>query len=282
MSVARLRLTTRMSPGGWRRRPSRPRARGEDHPLLVWGLRGSGLAVVALAWEIWARAERSLLVPDFTSTMGAVWELMSSGVIWEPLFVSNQAMVVGFLLAIVTAIPLGLLMARLRTAESFADVYLNILMVTPMAALIPIFMMAMGLDLSSRAAVVYVFAAPVVVVNTRAGVRSVDPNLVDMARTFGANELQIWRKVLLPASMPAMMTGVRLGLSRAINGMVLAEMLLMAVGVGKLILDFRGALEPAPLFGVIVILMFESVLLMFLARSIEQRATPWAALGGVK
>jgi ABC-type nitrate/sulfonate/bicarbonate transport system permease component len=256
------------------------RREGEDKPLVVWGLRLGSLVAIAAMWQVWAGAQESLLIPDFVGTVGAILDLAISGTIWGPLLVSNQAMMLGFLAAAATAMPLGLLMARVRLAESFVDVYLNILMVTPMAALIPIFLMAMGLDISARAAVVYVFAAPVMTVNTRAGVRSIDPSLVEMARTYCASELQVWRKVLLPGALPAMMTGVRLGLSRAINGMLLAEMLLMAVGVGKLILDYRAHFEADHLFAVVIILLVESIVLLVIARWAESRATPWALAGG--
>jgi NitT/TauT family transport system permease protein len=281
LAVRRFPLATREARAGG---PPAHTARrqGEGNHLAVWGLRLGGLAAIAGAWQFWASSQESLLIPDFVSTVAAIVDLAVSGTIWGPLVLSNQAMVLGFVVAAVTAIPLGLLMARFRLAESFVDVYLNILMVTPMAALIPIFMLAIGLDVSARAAVVYVFAAPVMTVNTRAGVRSIDPSLVEMARTFCASEPQIWRKVLLPGALPAMMTGVRLGLSRAINGMVLAELLLMAVGVGKLILDYRGHFESAHLFGVVIILLVESVLLLVLARWAEARAIPWAQAGGAR
>ncbi len=247
---------------------------------MIWGLRMGGFVLLAAAWQAWAVAAHSLLIPDFFSTVAATWYLLASGTIWDPLFLSNQAMIVGFLVAVATAVPLGLLMARSPRLESFFDVYLNILIVTPMAALIPIFLMAFGLELTSRAAVVYVFSAPIMTVNTRAGVRSIDPSLIEMARTHCATELQIWRKILLPGALPATMTGLRLGLSRAINGMLLAELLLMAVGVGRLILDFRGHLEPALLFAVVVILLIESLVLMVLIRWLERRVAPWAAAGG--
>ncbi len=261
-------------------RSKRRRKEGEDSPWLVWGLRLGGLAIVLGGWQVWAGSQRSLLIPDVVSTIEAIVDLVWTGTIWGPLLISNQAMVIGFLVAAVTAIPLGLAMARIKAAESFVDVYLNILMVTPMAALIPIFLMAMGLDVSSRAAVVYIFAAPVMTVNTRAGIRTIDPTLVEMARTCCASELQIWRRILLPGALPAMMTGIRLGLSRAVNGMLLAEMLLMAVGVGRLILDYRGHFEPGYLFGVIILLLVESVVLLVFARWLEARAAPWAVAGG--
>lgn len=256
-----------------------PAAIDADHPLVVWALRIGGFLALATAWQVWATAQRSLLVPDFFATVAAIWDLLARGVIWEPLIVSNQAMVLGFLAALVTGLPLGLAMARARSVESFADVYLNILLVTPMAALIPLFLMAMGLDVSSRAAVVYVFSVPIIAANTRAGVRSIDPHLVEMGRAYCASELQVWRLVLLPGALPAIMTGVRLGLSRAVNGMLVAELLLMAVGVGRLLLEYRSRLEPAYLFGVILILLAESAILLVLARWAEVRATPWVAVG---
>ncbi len=264
------------------RRSRPPRARRtawDERREVIWGLRIGGFVLLAAVWQIWAISAHSLLIPDFVSTVGATWYLLATGTIWEPLLVSNQAMVVGYLVAVMTAVPFGLLMARAPRLEAFLDVYLNILIVTPMAALIPIFLMAFGLELTSRAAVVYVFASPIMAVNTRAGVRSIDPSLVEMARTHCATELQIWRKVLLPGALPATMTGLRLGLSRAINGMLLSELLLMAVGVGRLMLDFRGRFEPDLLFAVVVILLIESLGLMVLARWLERRVAPWAAAG---
>jgi NitT/TauT family transport system permease protein len=232
------------------------------------------LVVLVASWEIVAREWGGLLLAPFSRTMLALIDLVR-GPLWGPLWVSNQAMIAGFVLSVVIGIPLGLLLGRVRKLERAVDVYLNILLVTPMAALIPLFIMALGLTLASRVLVVFVFAFPIIVVNTRAGLRKVDPGLVEMARSFGATELQLWRRVLLPGAVPGAFTGLRLGLARALTGMVVVELLLVAVGVGQMILRFQGLFQAAYLFAATLAVLIEAVVLMAPLRRIEQRLSSW-------
>ena len=173
-------------------------------------------------------------------------------------------------------------MGRFRGAEQFTDVYVNILIVTPMAALIPLLLMSLGFTLASRVILVTLFAITMVIVNSRAGVRQVDVALLEMARSFGASEWQIWRRVLLPAALPAIMTGVRIGLGRAITGMVIVELLMVSVGIGNLILRFRGVFEYDRLYAVVVLVVIEALVLINVARAFERRATPWVAPAGIR
>ena len=140
------------------------------------------LVVFACLWEVTARALGSLLMPTFTETMIATVRLLATPELWEALWVSNQAMVLGFALAVLIGIPAGFLMARWHAAEQFINPYLNILLVTPMSALIPIMIMATGLGIVTRVLIVFSFAVVVLVVNTRAGLRTVDPTWIEMAR----------------------------------------------------------------------------------------------------
>jgi NitT/TauT family transport system permease protein len=167
-------------------------------------------------------------------------------------------------------------MGRYRPAEQFTDVYINITLVTPMAALIPLLIMSLGFGLPSRVLLVVLFAIPMVIVNGRAGVRQIDPTLIEMAQSFGATERSLWWRVLLPGSLPAVMTGIRLALGRALTGMVIVELLMIAVGIGGLILDFRGAFEPESLYGVVIIVVLEALMLISLVRWLERRFVPWA------
>jgi NitT/TauT family transport system permease protein len=123
---------------------------------------------------------------------------------------------------------------------------------------------------------VVVFAIPVVIVNSRAGIRSVDRALIEMATSYGAGERQIWREILLPGALPAIMTGVRLGLGRAVTGMVIIELLLVAVGIGSLILSFRGMFMPDMLYGVVVLVVIEALILVSVVRVVERRVAPWS------
>jgi ABC-type nitrate/sulfonate/bicarbonate transport system permease component len=232
--------------------------------------------VFAAAWEIYAREWGGLLIPTFTETVVATLELLGSAELWQAMYVSNQALVLGFLIAVVVGVPAGILLGRFRTLERFADVYLNILLVTPMAAIIPLLMMSVGFGLAARVILVTIFSIVMVVVNSRTGVRQVDPSLIEMARSFGATERQVWTRVLLPGALPAVMTGIRLGLGRAVTGMVIVELLMVSAALGGLILEYRGLFKAPLLYGTIVIILAEALLLISAARWCERRLTGWA------
>jgi len=243
--------------------------------LWMWGLRLSSLVLLAGVWEYLGRALDSLLLPTFAETMRALVVLLASPEVWRSLWVSNQAMLIGYAASLLVGIPLGLIVGRWQQAEKFTDIYLNILLVTPVSALIPLFIIALGLGLASRVLVVFVFAFIYITVNTRAGLRNVDPNLLEMAHSFGATERQLWQKILLPASLPAMMTGVRVGLGRAINGMIIVELLLVAVGVGRLILRYQGDFQAGKVYAVVLVVLVEAVVLMTLVRRVEKQLVHW-------
>jgi len=213
-------------------------AAGDLSRALGWGLRFALVAALALAWQWLAHNLPSLLVPTLPETVEALGRRPAAGEFFEP--------------------------------------YLSILLVTPMAALIPIIIMATGLGLGSRTLVVFTFALATITINTRAGVRMVEPGWIEMARAFGATERQLWRRVLLRGARPAVLMGLRLGLIRAVSGMVTMELLLVAVGVGRLINDFQGNLEGAEMYATVLVVVAEAVLLTQVFRKLEARAAPWA------
>ncbi|MGP3966946.1 ABC transporter permease [Streptomyces sp. 6N223] len=234
-------------------------------------------AVFAAAWEAYGRWRGGILLPPFSDTAVATVRLLGEGELWHALYVSNQALVLGFAAAVVLGVPTGLLLGRFPAVERYTDVYLNILLVTPMAAVIPLLIMSTGIGLLSRVILVTLFSIVMVVVNARAGLRQIDPSLIEMSRTLGASEAQIWRRILIPGALPAIMTGLRLGLGRAVTGMVIVELLMVSVGFGGLILEYRSLFEAPKLYATIVIILIEALTLIAAARWAERRATPWAA-----
>jgi len=221
----------------------------------------------------------SLLLPGFVETIAALAHLLTTRELWEAVWISNQAMVLGFLLAAAVGIVLGLLMGRWRTAERYVDPYLNILIATPKSALIPIVIMATGLGLLSRVLVVFISAIVVITVNVRAGLRMIDPAWVEMARSFGASEGQVWRKVLLRGGFPAILMGFRLGLARSVSGMITVELLLVALGMGRLILDFEGVFDAPSLYATVLVVVAEAVILLQACSWLERWMAPWAGEG---
>lgn len=242
-------------------------------------LRLTTLAIVAAIWQWYAVAVGGLLIPTFDGTVVAFFGLLADPEFWEAVWVSNQAMLLGFGITIVAGIPLGLIMGRYRAAEAFTDFYINILLVTPMAAIIPLIIMAIGFGLEARVLLVVLFALPMVIVNCRAGVRQVDPTLIEMSQSFGATERKIWWRILLPGSMPAVMTGIRIGLSRSLTAMVVIELLLVAVGLGGLIINYRGSFNAEALYAVVVFVILEALFLIQIARWLERRLVPWTSEG---
>ena len=239
----------------------------------------SSVVCFGLGWELLAHRLDSLLLPSCTETMGALARLVDTAELWEAVWISNQAMVLGFLLAAIVGVPLGLLMGRWRRAERYVDPYLNILLVTPKSALIPIVIMATGLGLLSRLLVVFISAIVVITVNVRTGLRMVDPAWVEMAQSFGATEGQLWRKVFLRGGLPGILTGFRLGLARSISGMITVELLLVAVGIGRLILDFEGMFDAPSLYATVLVVVAEAVILLQGCRWLERWMAPWAGEG---
>jgi NitT/TauT family transport system permease protein len=264
----------------------RPRGGGPSRPysnsLLArasrspWTYRLIVLVIVGAIWQVWAENANLLLIPTFLEMVVGIGRLLLNPSTYTAFAISNQALVVGFAISVILGILLGLGAARFSGIEGFVDPYLSILLVTPMAAIIPILLMSLGIELSSRVFLVIVFTIPVIIVNTRTGVRQVDPNLIEMAASFGARERQIWSKILLPGSLPAIMTGIRLGLGRAVTGMVIIELLLVAVGIGGLILKFQGQFASDLLYALVILVILEALVLVSAVRFLERRIAPWA------
>jgi NitT/TauT family transport system permease protein len=228
-----------------------------------------------LIWQVCTTNYHSLLIPTFFQSMGALYKLLFvRGDLWLALYQSDQALVLGYLISVVIGVPLGLAMARLRWLENITEPYTHILLAMPTAPLIPLIMMAVGLGLASRVIIVVMFTFMYITINTRAGARNLDKSLIEMAKSFGASEAQVWRKILIPGAVPAILAGLRIGLGRAINGMVAAELILVASGIGNLLLEFRAAFEGGLLFATIFAVALQAVLLLALMQALEARLSP--------
>lgn len=256
------------------RRPTPSRERWLK-PVLRLGI----LALLLGGWQLIGNDEIQLAMPTFTRTMAALFDMLSVGFaedsLLEGLVITNQALFGGFALALAVSLPLGIAMGSSRGVANIATPYLTVLLAAPMIALVPIVQVLLGLTLAARIAVVFLFSFIYMTVNTMVGVRTVDPALKEMSRSYLASRLQRMRYVILPAALPGIMAGVRLGLGRAMIGMVVAELSLIGAGVGSLILDYQVRFQPAYVFAIILVVVLEGVLLMEIARRFEMRFSQW-------
>jgi len=233
------------------------------------------IVTLALLWEIVGRSLDTILIPPLSKIASAWLRLLMNGKLLENLVMSLGTLAAGFFLAVILGIFIGVLMGRFRPIEHFLDLYINALMSAPMIAFVPLLIMWLGLGVESRIAVVFLFAFFVIVINTLTGVKQVDRILVEMARSFGAKELEIFFKVMLPAAMPAIMAGVSLGMGRAVKGMVTAEMLLTLTGVGAMIMQYGSAFATDSLFAVILTILIVAMIAIRLVKMVDQRLTGW-------
>ncbi|MEE8121407.1 MAG: ABC transporter permease [Anaerolineales bacterium] len=254
-------------------------ARGSRHKeaVAVWRLRILVFAVVAVTWEVSASRLENMLIPTFTEMLGGLFRLVFlTGRFWESLYISNQALVVGYIISVAIGVPIGLAAGRSRWIDRLFNPYIGVFLAMPIAPLIPIVIIAVGLGLASRVLIVVLFAFIFITVNTRAGVRNVDASLIEMGKSFGASEWQIWRRIVIPGAVPAIFAGLRIGLGRAVAGMVIVELLLVASGIGRLLLEFSGRLQSDLVFATVLAVILEALILLYAMRSIEQKVAPWA------
>jgi ABC-type nitrate/sulfonate/bicarbonate transport system permease component len=237
------------------------------------------LSILSLAvlWELAGRMLDSVLIPPLSQIGAAWWKLLSSGKLLSNLTLSLTTLAAGFVLAVLIGIVVGVLMGRFRAVEHFLDLYVNALMSAPMTAFVPVLILWFGLGVQSRIAVVFLFAVFVIIINTMTGVKQVDRVFVEMARSFGAREKEVFFKIILPAAMPAIMAGVRLGMGRAVKGMVTAEMLLTLTGIGAMIMQYGSSFATDSLFAVILTILMVAMITMKLVQWVDRWLTGWKA-----
>jgi ABC-type nitrate/sulfonate/bicarbonate transport system permease component len=260
-------------------RSGRAKARRRREATIRILLRLLILGIILGAWQIAGDDEVRLNMPTFTGTMTAMFDMIADGSLQSALWITNQALIVGYSLALLVSLPLGIAMGSNLAVERVATPYLVILQAVPMIAVVPIVQAVFGLTFSARVMVVFLFSFIYVTINTMVGVRTVDVSLTEMSRSFVSTRRQRLRFVVLPAAVPGIMSGVRLGLGRAMIGMVVAELSLIGAGVGSLILDYQVTFRPANVFAILFVVVLEGVILMEIARRLEARLGRWR--GGV-
>jgi ABC-type nitrate/sulfonate/bicarbonate transport system permease component len=196
------------------------------------------LSVFLAVWEIVAQIGLGGFVQYISSPSGsasALWTMIENGELWPSVRVSVIAFAIGFAISLAIGIPLGLAMGWNRTLRELLEPPLMAAYVMPRLALLPVVVVWLGIGIRSTIVIVVVDAVFPVIINGMAGVRNADTKLVQVARSFGARRRDLFRKILLPASIPAILTGIRLAVARGILGVIVAQLYVSTVGIGHLI-----------------------------------------------
>ncbi len=229
------------------------------------------------AWEVVGRSSSGLAFAPPSAMVPAAREMISSGELQSALGDSLAALLLGYALAVVAGVGVGWAMGWWRTAGRVLDPFVAALYVVPVAAIVPLIIAWGGLGLGSRVTVVFLFCVFEILLAANAGVRNIDNVYLDVARSFGASRADLLRKVVLPASLPFVMVGLRIGASRALKGMVLAEILFAVTGLGGLIVRYAGVFRMDKVLVVVVTISLLGIVLSAGVVALERRVTRWRA-----
>lgn len=184
----------------------------------------------------------------------------------------------GFGIAVATAVPLGILLARMTMLRVAVESYILALYATPMVALIPFILAILGYDYWPKVLVVVLFSFFPILYNTLEGARSVKPELLEVARSFKASELSLWRDLYIPYTLPFALTGIRQATGRALVGMIAAEFFLSTSGLGKEIVVASRNFDMAAVLATIILITALGVMLMRGVEAIEKRYAAWRGI----
>jgi NitT/TauT family transport system permease protein len=232
-------------------------------------------------WEIAGRSLGFRFLPPLSTVVAASREMIATGVLIEQLGRSLASLALGYGLALVIGLPLGALMGRYRWVEHAFDMYLHAFLASPNLIYVPILFAIFGVGRGTQVALVFLYSFFVIAANAMAGVRAGDSALEEMARAFGAREAQILRAVVLPAALPLIMAGLRLGMGRAVKGMINGEMFIALTGLGAMIRTYGGRFEADKVLGVLLVIVTVAATAVGLVQWVENRATAWAERGTV-
>jgi ABC-type nitrate/sulfonate/bicarbonate transport system permease component len=242
-----------------------------------WMVTTGSVAVLLIAWQLCA----PLINPVFGSYPSAIAvafvDLARSGKLGGALIESLKPFVIGYGLAIVAGVPLGLVIGRFRTMEAALGIYVTAGYAMPLVALVPLLVLWLGLGFAVKACIVFLMSLFPICINTWLGVTAVPKSLVEVGKSFVAPDSVILRRIILPATLPYIMAGIRLAVGRAVVAMVIAEFFTSISGLGAIIINSANNFDTATMFVPIVLLMVMAIGLNSLIGAVERWVAPWQA-----
>jgi ABC-type nitrate/sulfonate/bicarbonate transport system permease component len=255
----------------------RPHAAGSRRAVPSWLITVGSVAALLFVWE-WFGRDINPVFGSFPSAIAeAFWDLALSGKLGAAMAESLQPFAAGYGLAILFGVPLGLIIGRYRVAEAALGIYVTAGYAMPLVALVPLLVLWLGLGFAVKAAVVFLMSLFPICINTWLGVTAVPKSLIEVGKSFVAPDTVILRRIILPATLPYIMAGIRLAVGRAVVAMVIAEFFTTISGLGAIIINAANSFDTATMFVPIVVLMVMAIGLNGLIGVVERRVAPWQA-----
>jgi NitT/TauT family transport system permease protein len=201
----------------------------------------------------------------------------TEGVLWSNLGISLWIYVVGMIISIVIAVPLGLMVGGIKILDKVLSPYVWAIYTTPRLILMPLVLLWVGINDTARIVIIVLSAVPATLVVVMEGVKTVDNSLLKAARSFGAGRLQLFRSVVLPSTVPFVATGIRMGVSRGLIGLFIGEIFTGANGIGYIITLAGKTFNSARTFAMLLIFLLFCVAMVGLSQLLERKVSVWRA-----
>lgn len=240
-----------------------------------WVITTLSLIIVLGIWEVFGPKINPLFASYPSEILRAFWAMMVSGRLPTAFWSSMQPFLAGYFLAALLGIPAGLLLGRSRVLDAAFGIYVVAGYSTPLIALVPLLMIWFGLGFMVKMVIIFLLTFFPICINTWVGVQAVPKTLVEVGTAFCASQSAIMRQIVLPAVLPYIMAGLRLGIGKAVIAMVIAEFLTSISGLGGVIISSANSFRTAEMFVPIIVIMVLAVVLTRLVSIIEHKVAPW-------
>jgi len=234
-----------------------------------------GLAI----WEFIGHyvVKNALFLATPSASLSALGDMWHQGVLQKAIVISGEEFFIGFFIAVVAGTLIGLLTASFQNISLVLTPWISGFYASPIVALAPLLILWFGVGIWSKIAVVISLVIFPMIINTEAGIKHTDPQLIEAARSFGASKMQIFEKVALPSSLPYIIAGLRLGVGRGLIGVVIGELAGARGGLGFLINNASQVFNMPQLFASVIVLATAGIVLTAAFQRLERMLVPWKA-----
>ena len=244
-----------------------------------WTIGVLNLAVFFTVWQIAATYTDipKLFLPSVTEVWDAVVKMNDEGILWGNLGISLWIYVIGMVISIILAVPLGLFIGGVQVVDRVLSPYIWAVYTTPRLILMPLVVLWVGINDTARVVIIVLSAVPATLVVVMEGVKTVDNSLLRAARSFGASRTRLFRSVVMPSTVPFIATGIRMGVSRGLIGLFIGELFTAATGIGYIIALSSKTFNSAQTYAMLLLFVLFCVAMVGLTQLLERKVSVWRA-----
>jgi NitT/TauT family transport system permease protein len=248
--------------------------------MILFGRRLPGMSSLifwGLLWEVVGRLGVTFFIPPLSDVVATLYAVLGTTAFQKALAETAYAFGAGVFFAIGIGIPVGILMGKNRLLDELLLPIVNVFLSAPLTALVPVLMVLFGFGMKAIVITTTLFAIWIIILNARAGVRQINRSLVEMAQSFGASSWDAFAKVYFWAALPEILGGVRIGVIRAVKGVIIGQLLISIVGFGALFELYSANFLMAHFWAVLIVLFAMAFTIAEFLAYLERRLSYYAA-----